>query len=64
MSGTVTFDDRPAAPWRDALKPERRGCAVCGQNVCGCSDLEYAGLVPPLRGQSVRFPHATDNARG
>lgn len=56
MTGTLTYDDSPPGAWRDALAPEGASCAACGQNVCDHSDLEYAGVVPPV--------HAAENGRG
>lgn len=43
------IDASPPGSWRNALAPEARACRVCGQNECGHSDLEYAGVVPDLR---------------
>lgn len=40
------IDESPPGTWRAALTPDGPPCAVCRQNVCDHSDLEYQGLMP------------------
>jgi hypothetical protein len=40
------IDHSPAGSWRAARDPEGAACAVCHQNVCAHTDLQYAGLFP------------------
>ncbi len=37
----------PPGSYRSALNPAA-SCKACAQSVCGCEDLVYAGVVPPL----------------
>lgn len=42
------IDRSPPGAWRAVLDPAGSAWAVCRQNVCAHSDLEFQGLVPPL----------------
>ena len=60
--GAIVIDtESPAGSWRAAIDPNA-SCAKCCQSVCGCPDLEYAGLVPSLDGSRRRLAGGSEPA--